>query len=263
MTGATRKAELALTVLGSSCSIPRAGRACSSYLIEADGTAIVADLGTGAFSNLVRHRAPDALDAVLITHMHADHFLDIVPLRYALKYGDRKNARKLPLYLPPGGEAMLRRLCSAFAKEGGADFLEEVFAVRTFDPAVPLRLNAVSLSFAPTQHYISTYALRCEVAGTSLTYSSDTAPTQSVVDLARASTLFLCEATLSDAEEEEPERGHMSAREAGRLAAQASAERLLLTHYSDSAVSSELIASARLAFAGPVDVADDGFRVEL
>jgi ribonuclease BN (tRNA processing enzyme) len=229
----------------------------------------VVDLGSGAFANLVRHRAPEALDALVITHMHADHFLDIIPLRYALKYGERTSARKLPLYLPPGGESMLRRLCSAFAKEGGADFLAEVFIVRTFDPAASLRLGTVTLTFAPAQHYIETYALRCDAAGASLTYSSDTAPTQSVVALARESNLLLCEATLTDAEtaetadDAEPERGHMSAREAGRTAAQAPVERLLLTHYSATAVASELIASARLSFTGPVDVVDDGYYVEL
>ena len=255
---------MALTVLGSSCSIPRAGRACSSYLIEAGGTTVVADFGTGAYANLVRYLAPETLDAIVVTHMHADHFLDIIPLRYALKYGDRTNARKVPLYLPPGGEAMLRRLCSAFAKEGGSDFLGEVFAVRTFEPAAPLQLNSVAVSFAPTRHYITTFALRFDVAGSSITYSSDTAPTQSVVALARDSSLLLCEATLIDAEEEqETERGHMSAREAGFVAAEASADRLLLTHYSGRAVPSELVASARVAFPGPVDVVDDGYRVEL
>ena len=254
---------MALTVLGSSCSIPRPGRACSSYLIEAGDTKFVADFGTGAFANLVRYRAPDSLDAIIVTHMHADHFIDIVPLRYALKYGERTNERKLPLYLPPGGEAMLRRLCSAFAREGGADFLTEVFVVHTYDPAQPLRLNAATLTFAPTQHYIATYALRCDVAQASLTYSSDSAPLPSVAALAFASTLFLCEATLSDAEEFDTERGHMSAREAGRLAAEARAGRLLLTHYSATAVPGALIASARLAFDGPIDVVDDGFRLDL
>ena len=194
--------------------------------------------------------------------MHADHFLDIIPLRYALKYGERTSARKLPLYLPPGGESMLRRLCSAFAKEGGTDFLAEVFVVRTFDPAASLQLGSLTLTFAPTEHYIETYALRCQTADTSMTYSSDSAPTQNIVALACDSNLLLCEATLTDGEAAEPERGHMSAREAGRTAAQANVERLLLTHYSATAVPSELIASAELTFEGPIDVVDDGYHVE-
>jgi ribonuclease BN (tRNA processing enzyme) len=219
-------------------------------------------LGSGAFANLVRHRAPETLDALVITHMHADHFLDVIPLRYALKYGERTSTRKLPLYLPPGGESMLRRLCSAFAKEGGTDFLAEVFVVRTFDPAASLRLGSVTLTFAPTQHYIETYALRCDAAGATLTYSSDTAPTPKVVELARESNLLLCEATLTDVEAAESQRGHMSAREAGKIAAQARVERLLLTHYSARAVPSELIASAGLTFTGPIDVVDDGYSVQ-
>jgi ribonuclease BN (tRNA processing enzyme) len=124
-------------------------------------------------------------------------------------------------------------------------------------------LGAVTLTFAPTRHYIETYALRCDAPGASVTYSSDTAPTQNVVTLARESNLLLCEATLDDAEATEPERGHMSAREAGATATQAAVERLLLTHYSATAVRSEQIARAAAAFTGPVDVVDDGYYVKL
>jgi len=74
-----------LTVLGSSCSIPRPGRACSAYLIAGAGTRAVVDFGSGALANLRFYCEPDQLDAVVISHMHADHFFDLIPLRYALK----------------------------------------------------------------------------------------------------------------------------------------------------------------------------------
>lgn len=224
--------------------------------------AVVVDLGTGAFSNLIRYRSPDTLDALVITHMHADHFLDTLPLRYALKYGERTNGRKLPLYLPPTGEAMLRRLCSAFAKESGDDFLADVFDVRTYDPTLPLRCGTAVVRFAPADHFIPTFAVRCDVAGASVAFSSDTAPVDSVVKLARGARLFVCEATLNEAEESEAGRGHMSAREAGAMAARAVAERLVITHYTEAASPEDLAARARLAFTGDVDVADDGYRIE-
>ena len=259
--GVAARLGIGVTVLGSSSSIPRPGRACSSYLIEAAETTLLIDLGTGAFANLTRYLMPDTLDAILISHMHADHFLDLIPLRYAMKYGIRTNARKLPIYLPPGGEAMLRRLCSAFAKETGDDFLSDSFDVDTYDPAAQLELGEVQLSFAPTEHFIPTFAMRCETAGMTFAYSSDTSPTQSVVELARGADLFLSEATLSDAEAAGRGHGHMSARQAATMATQADVKRLALTHYSSHAQPERMAAEARSAFAGPLEVVDDGLRL--
>src|SRR5579875_3203130 len=90
-----------LTIAGSSSSIPRPDRACSSYLVDNGDVPIVMDLGTGAFANLRRYVDYDRLGAVVISHMHADHFLDLIPLRYALRYGSRRPHAKLKVYLPP------------------------------------------------------------------------------------------------------------------------------------------------------------------
>jgi ribonuclease BN (tRNA processing enzyme) len=254
---------LRLTVAGSSCSIPRPGRACSCYLIESPGATVVADLGSGAFANLIRFQPAQDVDAVVISHMHADHFIDLIPMRYALKYGARTNTRQVLLYLPPGGADLLSRLTGAFDRESHHDFLGEVFDVRTYDPAATLVIGDALLRFAPTSHYIETYALRIEAGGTSVAYSADTAPDDRVADLARDAGAFLCEATLSEAEESDLPRGHVSAREAARMAERAGARRLILSHYPASADPAALEAVARSIYAGPVSVADDGFRLSL
>jgi ribonuclease BN (tRNA processing enzyme) len=252
-----------LTVLGSSCSIPRPGRACSSYLIETSTTSIVADLGTGAFANLRRFTEPENIDAIVISHMHADHFLDLIPMRYALKYGDRTNRDKPPLYLPPGGEAMLRHLVASFAAEAGDDFLGDAFDVRSYDPTQSLAIGDVRVRFAATSHYVATFAIRFESGGTSLTYSADTAPDANVVALATGGDAFVCEATLSTAGESELPRGHASAREAAAMAAGARVARLLISHYPASADVAELETIARAGFDGDVVVVDDGYRIAL
>ncbi len=239
-----------LTVVGSSCSIPRPGRACSSYLVESAGAAVIADLGTGAFANLRSHRAFDAIDAIVISHMHADHFLDVIPMRYALKYGERSNARRPLLYVPPGGAEMLRELGDAFE-------------VRTYDPKVPLHVGDMTVRFAPTSHYIATYAMRFEAAGASVTYSADTAPDEGVVALAHETDAFVCEATLHEKNEADFPRGHLSAREAGGMAKRAAARRLLLSHYPASTDAASLEAGARSTFEGRIHVVDDGFALDL
>jgi ribonuclease BN (tRNA processing enzyme) len=248
---------LRVTVAGSSSSIPRVGRACSAYLVEDGGFRFTLDFGTGAFANMRQYADYDALDAVVISHMHADHFLDLIPLRYAIKYGPRRRSAPLPLWTPPGGEAMLRAMTSAFASEGNDEFLSS-FAVREFDPAKPLALGDGMLRFAATTHYIDAYAIRYQRNGSSITYSADTAPDERVVGLARETNLFLCEATLlAGAEEAGGVRGHSSAAEAAQMAADAGVERLVLTHYGESATAHDLDESARTIYAGEIVVADD------
>ncbi len=250
-------------MVGSSCSIPRPARACSSYLFESPGAAVVADLGSGAFANLIRYRAAEDVDAVVVSHMHADHFIDLIPMRYALKYGARSNARRIPLYLPPGGESMLSRLTGAFERDSRLDFLGEVFDVFTYRVDETLRIGDASIRFAATSHYVETYALRFEAGNASVVYSADTAPDERVAELARDADAFVCEATLSVAEECERPRGHTSAREAGHMAAQACVGRLLLSHYPASADPAALAALARANYDGPVTVVDDGFQLSL
>jgi len=252
---------LRLTVLGSSCSIPRPGRACSSYLVEGAGRALIFDMGSGSFANLVRFRRAESIDGVIISHMHADHFLDIIPLRYALKYGERNNGRRVALYLPPDGAAMLHRLTTAFTPESTQDFMSEVFDVRTYEPSERLRIGELVVSFAPTSHYIPTFAMRCDGCGSSVAYSADTAPDDRVAALANDAGAFVCEATLTSAEENEAPRGHSSAREAAGMALRGRVRRLVLSHYPATADPAELASQARTTFDGPLDVADDAFRL--
>ncbi len=251
-----------LTVLGSSCSIPRPGRACSAYLIEFPGAAIVADLGSGAFANLIRYRALADIDAIVVSHMHADHFIDVVPLRYALKYGDARRETKLPLYLPPGGADMLHRMTAAFHPETGDDFMGSVFDVRSFDPERGLRIGDVEVRFSPTSHYIPTFAMRFAGEGKCIAYSADTAPDDRVAALAGNADVFVCEATLTRAGELELPHGHLSARQAAALAQRAGVGHLVLSHYPATIDLAAMESDAKAVYSGPLTIADDGLSLE-
>ncbi|HTV72082.1 MAG TPA: MBL fold metallo-hydrolase [Candidatus Acidoferrales bacterium] len=248
------------TVLGSSCSAPRPGRACSGYLVEAGASAVVLDFGSGVLANLVLERPADTIDAIVITHMHSDHFLDLITLRYALKYGSRSNDRKIALLLPPGGEAILRGMVEPLSDEPAGDFFAAVCHVSTYDPLRSLRIGDLQLRFAPTVHSTPTYAIRCEAAS-SLTYSADTGLCAPVEELARGTDLFLCEATLvlthSGAYD------HCRPEDAGAMAERAAARRLLLTHYSSEISETELQQRARSAYSGDLAVADDHLQLEV
>lgn len=252
-----------IRVVGSSSSVPRPGRACSCNMIRTREANILIDIGSGALAKLREVIDYPDIDALVITHMHADHFLDLIPLRYGLKYGPLLRDARMPLWLPPGGELQLRALAATFASEGPADFLDEVFDVREYDPSGELYVGNVSLTFAKTIHYIDAYAIRAERDGGSMVYTSDTAPSEDVEQLARGCNLLLCEASLGLASESGGARGHLSAVEAGQLAQNAGAKRLVLTHYGSEFAPGELADAARTVYHGPTAAADDGTELAI
>ncbi len=223
---------------------------------------MIADFGTGAFSNLQRFRGPDAVDGIVLSHLHADHFIDVIPLRYALRYGERTHARRIALYLPPGGEEVLRAIVAPLDNEGGS-FLDDVYDVMTYDPQATLDIGDVSIRFAQANHYVPCFAMRLDLDGITCTYSADTAPADDIASLAAHTGVLLCEATLSQEEEALEPRGHLSAREAGALAAASAAGALLLSHYPASASPETMRRDAASEYGGRIIVVDDAVRFAL
>ncbi|MGA8099637.1 MAG: MBL fold metallo-hydrolase [Candidatus Cybelea sp.] len=241
--------------------MPRPDGACSCYLVQTGRAAVLFDIGSGAASKLRRAIEYGRLDAIVISHMHADHFFDLVPLRYGLKYGETSSPGRLPLWLPPGGRRALEALRGAVSVDAPPDFFESAFAIEEYDPGAGLQVNDVRLRFCRTRHYVEAYAMRAECGDASLTYSADTAPCDGVVELARQASLFLCEAALGLGAEE-GERGHSSAEEAGEMARRADAKRLVLTHYPDGDAGA-LVDCAKRRFASLVSAAEDGMEIAL
>ncbi len=223
--------------------------------------AVLFDMGTGALANLRRTTDYDRIDAVVISHMHADHFIDVIPLRYALKYGRKQRGARVALYLPPGGEAMLRAMTAPFSGEPG-HFLDDVFTIAEYDPQATMAIVGGVISFVETIHYIPTYAVRFDAAGGSITYSADTARDRSVGVLGRDTDLFLCEATLLPGEVEEYP-GHSSVRDAALMATAAAAKLLVLTHYPSDADPRDMARIAAASFVGTIAIADDGAVYEI
>lgn len=252
-----------MRVVGSSSSIPRPARASSCYLVRSKAVAFALDFGSGAFASLRRYADYTGVDAIVISHMHADHFLDLVPLRYALKYGPARARRPLPVFLPPSGLEMLRALVSSFARETSAQFFAPVIELRAYDPSATLTLGDCTLSFTRTVHPIETYAMRIENGASVLAYSADTAPSDAVVGLARAADLFICEATLGVAGTDAEPRMHSTAVEASKMAHAANVKHLTLSHYGSECDPEAMLEAAKGAFHGKITVADDGLEQEV
>ena len=267
-----------LTILGASAAAPNPGDASSGYLVTSGAAALLIDCGSGVVSRLREQIDVHALTAVVISHLHSDHTLDLVALRYALKYaprpaGDDGDSAPIPLHLPPGGLDFLARLAAVFAvgSEAPEDFWGEVFVPREYGPYLdgpePLLIGPLALRFAPMAHYIPVWAIRIadERSGRVLTYSADTGPQGGLAEFAAGSDLLLCEATLlSQSIDHDPAGfGHLTAAEAGQIATRAGAGQLVLTHMWEELGFDRYLAGARAAFAGPIDRARTGAVFEV
>ena len=218
-----------LTVLGSGAACPPAGGASSGYLVEAGGSRILLDCGTGVAAALLA-RLPDCgIDAVLISHMHADHFVDLLPLRFRLcRDLCGPDSRRVRLLLPPGGREVLAGFLAAVCFP--PDFIENTFIVEQYEAGGRADLGGLRAEFAAGVLYVPAFAARLDDGSRSLAYTGDTAPSAGVEALAAGASVLLAEATLDQPETTEV-RGHMTPAQAAEMALAAGVERLYLTHF--------------------------------
>jgi ribonuclease BN (tRNA processing enzyme) len=247
-----------LTVLGCAGSFPGPDSPCSAYLVDAEGYRLLVDFGTGSMSTLQRFAGLYSIDAILLSHLHADHIFDACSYVVARRYAPAGAYPPLPVYAPPGAPA---RLAAAY---GGPDeaALDDVYRFHALQPGT-FPLGPMQVTVDRVNHPVETYGVRIEHGGRVLAYSADTAPCEALLRLAQAADVFLCEASYLDDMDNPPDL-HMTGREAGEHASKAGVARLLLTHLV-SAWGSEAMTyeAAAGAFAGPVEIVRPGARYEV
>ncbi len=241
-----------LTVLGCAGTFPGPASPCSGYLVEHDGYRLLVDLGAGALGQLQRHIGLLDVDAVYVSHLHADHCIDLVAYSYARRYHPDGVPPQLPVYGPAG---TAERICNAF-EEPPADGLLDVYDFREVPPGEQ-QIGPFTVRTVRSNHPVECHALRIEAGGRSLTYSGDTGVSADLVELARGTDLFLCEASWTH-DDSNPPGIHLSGREAGEHAAQAGVGTLLLTHIVAWADEQAVVAEAEAAFSGEVRQAQCG-----
>ena len=255
-----------ITVLGKSPSWQDAAGACSGYLVQEQDFTLLLDCGNGVFSKLRRVCDYVDVDAVLISHMHADHFLDLVPFSYALCYAPRQQPVPVAgfpgtdrpahpdLYVPSGGTDMFRQIVGAW---GPDDLIDRAFELHEYEAADELAIGPLRVRFCEVPHFTTTFAVELSSNGSRFTFSADCSPNDALVRFAQDTDVLLIEATLP-----RPERtgirGHLTPGEAGDHGRKASARKLILTHYSDELDAEWARAEAVSAFGGPVELAREG-----
>jgi ribonuclease BN (tRNA processing enzyme) len=249
---------LRVTVLGKSPSWQDAAGACSGYLVQQDELTLLLDCGNGVFSKLRATLDYRLVDEVVISHLHADHFLDLVPFSYALanaaRSGSLDGARRPSLHLPAGGRAVLRGIVGAWGSE---ELIDDAFAISEYDPGDELALGPLQVRFREVPHFVRSHAVELATDGTRFVFGADCAPNRGLVEFARDADVLMVEATLTDPEAG-PQRGHMTPGEAGEHGAAAQARRLVLTHFSDEMDPAWAAAEAGRTYGRAVELAREG-----
>lgn len=242
-----------VTVLGAGASFPRPGGACSGFLFSSGATHVWVDAGNGTFSRLVEHIALEDLDALFLTHVHADHIADVLPLMYALALTDGLGDRPLPVYSPVPVEKGMK----AFLGGGSQEMFGRIFDVRMTDG--PITVGALRIEPFSTTHPVDSNGVRVRSNGRCIVYTSDTAYFEGLADECRDADLLICEATYVDGITADA-GVHMWAAQTGQVAADANVKSLVLTHILPTVDPDRAIAEAAKAYRGPIEAAVEGKR---
>ncbi|MEE2032888.1 cyclic nucleotide-degrading phosphodiesterase [Rhodococcus chondri] len=251
-----------MTVLGCSGSVAGPDSAASGYLLSAPGTSpLVIDFGPGVLGALQRHADPGEV-SVLLSHLHADHCLDMPGLLVWRRYSPNAPTGRVPVY-GPGGTAVRIGVASA-ETPGEIDDVSDTLDVRAFTDGMELRHGALTICPRRVNHPPEAYGFRVTSdSGRTLVYTGDTGMCDSVVELARGADVLLSEASWTHAPGRRPEGVHLSGTEAGQIAARAGVGELLLTHIPPWTSREDVIAEAKEQYSGPVHAvsAGDVYRV--
>lgn len=241
---------LAVTVLGCSGSYAAAGGACTGYLMRSPKANVWLDAGPGTLANLQQECSLEELDAVVLTHAHPDHWLELPVVANAIQWYEPRG--RLPVYSNAHTAAHARSVI-------GAD-IDIPFDWRVVEVDDTVTIGDQTWTFAETEHYVPTFATRTDCGGQSIVFTSDTGPGFSLTPMVERGgpiDLALIESTFLD-RAEHPGALHLSADEAGALAAEASVARIVLTHLAPPEHGASHLERAATSFSGAIALAEVG-----
>ncbi|MCG5434449.1 MBL fold metallo-hydrolase [Mycobacterium sp. MYCO198283] len=240
-----------ITVLGCSGSVTGPDSPASGYLLTApDAPPLVLDFGGGVLGALQRHADPSTVH-ILLSHLHADHCLDLPGLFVWRRFHPNPPKGKAMMYGPSDTWA---RLAAASSPYGGeVDDFSDIFDVRHWADGQPVQIGSLTVTPRLVSHPTESYGMRfTDPSGATFVYSGDTGVCTALVELARGADVFLCEASWTHAPDDRPPGLHLSGTEAGRIAAEAGVGELLLTHIPPWTSREDVITEAKAEFDGPV-----------
>ncbi|QIG41963.1 MBL fold metallo-hydrolase [Nocardioides anomalus] len=251
-----------LTTVGCSGSYPGPDSPASCYLLEHDDGGrtwrVLVDLGSGALGALHRYADPLAVDAVLLSHLHADHCLDLCGYYVMRKYHPEGAQPRLPVYGPSGTAGRMARAYDLPEDPG----MTLEFDFRTWTPGEPARIGPFTVQAVRVDHPVEAYGLRVSAGGRLLAYTGDTAPCPQLEDVARGAHLLLAEASFHEGAANPPGI-HLTGADCGRLARDSGVQSLVLTHVPPWYEPRDMLTEAQQVWDGPADLARAGAVFEV
>jgi ribonuclease BN (tRNA processing enzyme) len=244
-----------LTVLGGCGAWPAAGQACSGYLVEHEDFRLLVDPGYATFPRLLQTTRAELIDAVLISHGHADHCADLHPLLRARALGEH-HAPALPIHSQPAAVDNVL----ALDRPGS---LEDAYLMREFAAGDRFQVGPFQIETWSLPHFVPNAGIRMTADDQVLAYTGDTGPSPDLLSLARDAHLFLAEATFAERVPADSLGYLSSAVQAGENAALAGVRELMLTHLLPGSSREAFEACARESFHGSISIASPGVVIDL
>lgn len=211
-----------ITVLGNYGPYPKAGGACSGFLVDDGTTKLVLDFGNGVLSRLQQHIDIEEISAIILSHLHSDHMSDIMILRYGVDIKMCRGSMRdgITVYAPSEPQEEFERMR-----------YKDALNLIPINEQNILEFGSLTVEFKKMQHGYTDYAICIKCKGKKFVYSGDTSPNEDLIEFAKGADLFLCEAGLLERDEKSIRAMHLTAKEAGMIATKAGVKRLLLTHF--------------------------------
>lgn len=254
-----------LTVLGGSAAGIGTGQGCSGYLLQIDGSNIVLDMGPSTLIELRKHVDYRQLNAIVISHLHMDHVLDLFILRFMLSYNPVKAERKIPLFLPPGGLAFMAKAADLWATDASEvdTYFDAVFDMQEYDPERQLTIRSAEISFTPTAHPVPCWAMRVRTENSDdLVYTADTGTDADLTEFAKGAAILIADSASGPDTPDAAKQGvHFDAAAAAQLAHDADVHHLMLSHQWEELDPIRNTTIARETFQSRISIATPGVTV--
>ena len=251
-------AGMRLTVIGCSGSFPGADSPASGYLLEADGFRLMLDMGNGTLGTLQRYTELFGIDAICLSHLHADHCVDLASYAVARTYPPGGPQPRIPVYGPAGTAGRVAQILGSGHR--GVDEVNARFDVHTLTPGT-LEIGPLRITTGHMNHPVETFGFRVEHDGWRLAYSADTGETDALVRLAQDVDVLLSEASFVSGADHPPNL-HLTAHQAGEHASRAGAAQLVLTHLTAYHDREQSLAEAAGSYHGRLSAASSGLVLE-
>lgn len=210
-----------LTILGNNGPYPKAGGACSGYLLEYEDTKVLIDCGNGVLSRLQKFYPVHELDAIILTHLHSDHISDIFVMKYALGISRTlgNNSKTIPIYTANDDQYLIDNMN-----------YNDSFKINFIDEDNEVIIGNIKFNFIKTKHLVETYGVKAIAGNKKFVYSSDTSYFEEFIDFVKDANLFLCEVGILS-KDKNKNIMHLTPKEVAKLAEKAKVKKLLLTHF--------------------------------